>query len=308
MRTLVVGAGAVGGYFGGRMLEAGRDATFLVRPRRAAELAESGLVIRSPLGDVTLRPPTVLKENLKESFDLILLSCKAYDLEDAIASFAPAIGPTSAILPLLNGMRHLDILSDHFGPDRVLGGQCVIAATLNDAHEIVHLNDVQALSFGERDGTISDRVQAIASLMTGVKFGARASASILLDMWEKWVFLATLAGGTCLMRATVGDICSALGGADQLGRLFDECTSIAEAAGYRPRESFLERIRKTLGDKDSALTASMLRDVEKGTQIEADHVIGDLLRRAPSDHPAPILSIAYTHLKAYEARRNRMRR
>src|SRR4030081_2045427 len=131
MRFLVVGAGAVGGYFGGRLLEAGRDVTFLVRPRRAEELAGPGLRIRSRLGDVTIsKPPTIVRENLATAFDLVLLSCKAYDLAGAMTSFAPAVGSETVILPLLNGMRHLDVLDEKFGQDRVFGGQCFIAATL----------------------------------------------------------------------------------------------------------------------------------------------------------------------------------
>jgi 2-dehydropantoate 2-reductase len=116
MRVLVVGAGAIGGYFGGRLLEAGRDVTFLVRPRRAAELAQTGLVIRSKLGDMNLpAPPTVTSDTLRQAFDLVILSCKAYDLDDAMTSFAPAVGPETVILPLLNGMRHLDALEARFG-------------------------------------------------------------------------------------------------------------------------------------------------------------------------------------------------
>src|SRR6266498_4472728 len=156
MRTLVIGVGAIGGYFGGRLLEANRDATFLVRPRRAAELASSGVTIRSRFGDATLaKPPTILAENLRETFDLVLLSCKAYDLEGAITSFGPAVGPDTVILPLLSGMRHLDILDERFGAARLLGGQCLISVTLNEGHEIVHLNDAHELSFGEQDGTMS---------------------------------------------------------------------------------------------------------------------------------------------------------
>src|SRR5262245_6299718 len=118
MRVLVVGAGAIGGYFGGRMLEAGRDVTFLVRPRRAAELASAGLVIKSPNGDVTLKnPPTVQADTLKDKFDVVLLSCKAFDLKDAVKSFAPAAGAKTSIIPLLNGMLHLDVLDDRFGRD-----------------------------------------------------------------------------------------------------------------------------------------------------------------------------------------------
>ena len=301
MRILVVGAGAVGGYFGGRLLEAGRDVTFLVRERRAAELADSGLRIQSRLGDVTLSaPPTVLASTIAENFDLVLLSCKAFDLEGAIESFTPAVGRETAILPLLNGIRHLYILSDRFGPDRVLGGQCVIAATLNQKHEIVHLNESHAISFGERDGIISDRVKAIASLMAGARFDSKASTNILLDMWEKWVFLATLAGATCLMRAAIGDISTVSGGADLILRLFEECRSVAAAEGYQFSEAFVDRTRQILTAAGSPLTASMLRDIENNAPIEADHVIGDLLRR-----DLPLLSIVYAHLKAYEARRLR---
>jgi 2-dehydropantoate 2-reductase len=302
MRTLVVGAGAIGGYFGGRLREANRDVTFLVRPRRASELAAAGLRIRSPLGDAMLSaPPAVLAENLQEAFDLVLLSVKAYDLQEAMTSFAPAVGPETAILPLLNGMRHLETLGERFGPSHVLGGQCVIAATLNDKHEVVHLNEAAALSFGERDGTMSERVKAIGNLMAGARFESRASATILLDMWEKWVFLATLAGGTCLMRGAIGDIAAAPGGADLVLRLLDECRAIAAAQGYAPRDTFLDRIRPMLTAVGSDFTASMLRDIENGAPIEADHIIGNLLQRGPSH----LLPIVYTHLKTYEARRAR---
>ena len=175
MRTLVVGAGAIGGYFGGRLMEINRDVTFLVRPKRALELAAHGLRIRSRFGDVTLaNPATVLAENLKETFDLVLLSCKAYDLESAITSFAPAVGADTVILPLLNGMRHLEILNERFGRERLLGGQCLIAAALSNG-EIVHLNDTHELSFGEQSDALSDRVKAVAALMDGARFKAHAS-------------------------------------------------------------------------------------------------------------------------------------
>jgi 2-dehydropantoate 2-reductase len=200
MRILVVGAGAIGGYFGGRLLEAGRDVTFLVRERRAAELAADGLVIKSAFGDFTRpAPPTVLARDVEAPFDVILLSCKAYSLDDAIRSFAPAVGPDTVILPLLNGMRHLDLLDAHFGKTHVLGGQCVIAATLDAEHRVIHLSRNHELSFGERAGALSDRVRAITDAMQGAAFEGRASERILAEMWEKWVFLAAFAAGACLM-------------------------------------------------------------------------------------------------------------
>lgn len=306
MRILVLGAGATGGYFGGRLLEAKQDVTFLVRPARAVALARSGLRIHSRFGDWHIpQPPVLVAGDLRESFDLVLLSCKAYDLEDAIASIRPAVGPQTAILPLLNGMRHLDDLDQAFGRGRVLGGLCAIAATLNEQGEIVHLNDVHSISFGERDGSLSSRVQAIAAAMHGARFDSRAITHILPAMWEKWVFLASLAAGTCLLRAAVGDIVEAPGGTEFMRGVFEECRAIAAAAGYPVRDEFVDRTRATLTTPGSRFTASMLRDMEANARIEAEHVIGDLIRRAGLQ--PPLLGIAYTHLKAYEMRRARTR-
>ena len=305
MRVLVVGAGAIGGYFGGRLLQAGRDVTFLVRPRRASELASAGLVIKSPNGDVTLTsPPTVQADKLDKTFDVVLLSCKAFDLDDAIKSFAPAVGPKTAILPLLNGMKHLDILEQRFGANAVLGGQCAIAVTLNEQREIVQLTPMQSLGFGERDGKMSDRVHAIADVMAAGKFGAAASTQVIQDMWEKWVFLASLAASTSTMRAAVGPILAAPGGRDFILGILDECSAVATAEGYPPAGPFSERAKGMLTAEGSQLTASMFRDIKAGAKVEADHVIGDLIARGDAAKvPVPKLKIAYTHLKAYENQR-----
>ena len=305
MRILVVGAGAIGGYFGGRMLQAGCDVTFLVRPRRAAELAAAGLVIKSPHGDVTLKnPPTVQADKLAEKFDVVMLSCKAFDLDDAITSFAPAVGAQTAIIPLLNGMRHLDTLDTRFGRKSVLGGLCAIAVTLNDKREVVQLAPLQSLSFGERDGKLSDRIRAIAKVFAKGNFDSAASETIVHDMWEKWVFLASLAAATCLMRTSVGNILAAAGGKDFVLGTLDECTAIAAAEGFAPRATFLERTRGMLTAEGSQMTASMFRDITAGAPVEADHVIGDLVARADAAKvPVPKLRTAYTHLKAYERAR-----
>jgi 2-dehydropantoate 2-reductase len=305
MRILVVGAGAIGGYFGGRLLQAGRDVTFLVRPRRASELASAGLVIKSPNGDVTLHnPPTVQADALKDKFDVVLLSCKAFDLDDAINSFAAAVGPNTAIIPMLNGMKHLDILDDKFGKERVLGGLCAIAATLNEKREVVQLQPMQSINYGERDGKLSDRVKAIDEAFKSGINGATASQNIMQDMWEKWVFLSSLAASTSLMRTSVGNILAAPGGRDFLLGMLDETSAIAAASGYAPGGPFFERVKGNLTTEGSPMTASMFRDVKAGLPVEADHVIGDLIARADAAKvPVPKLRIAYTHLKAYEKQR-----
>ena len=305
MRILVVGAGAIGGFFGGRMLGVGRDVTFLVRPRRAAELADAGLVIKSPNGDATLKnPPTVQADKLTEKFDVVLLSCKAFDLDDAIKSFAPAVGPQTAIVPLLNGMLHLDVLDRRFGSERVLGGLCAIAATLNEKREVLQLMPMQSLNFGERDGKSSTRVRTLADVLASGNFGGVASEHIIQEMWEKWVFLASLAASTCLMRTSVGNILAAPDGRDFILGMLDECSAVATAQGHAPRAPFLERSRGMLTAEGSPMTASMFRDITAGAPVEADHVIGDLVARGDAAKvPVPKLRTAYIHLKAYEKQR-----
>jgi 2-dehydropantoate 2-reductase len=305
MRILIVGAGAIGGYFGGRLLEAGRDVSFLVRARRAEQLQRTGLSIRSPRGHFDGPARTTLAQDLRGPFDLILLACKAYDLPAAMDSLAPAVGPHTAILPLLNGMRHLALLDRRFGAASVLGGQCVISTTLDDQGRVLHLNDTHSLSFGECDGSATGRTDRIASLFSGANFDWRASTAILQEMWDKWVFIAAAAGITCLMRAPVGDIVSAAA-ADLASSLLDECAAIATYQGFPPSQAALQRSRALLTAPGSALSASMLRDVQRGARTEADHIPGDLLDRSGEpQNTRAILRLAYAHLRAYEAGRSR---
>lgn len=306
MRILVIGAGATGGYFGGRLLESGQDVTFLVRAGRAAQLAEHGLVIRSSYGNATLPSPAVVQAGaLSEAFDVVLLSCKAYHLPQVIEDMAPAVGPHTMIVPLLNGMRHIDVLDERFGAERVLGGQCVIAATLDKQGVVHHLNQSHSLTFGERDGSRSERVERLLAAMSLAMFDPRLSTTVMQDMWDKWVFLASLAGITCLMRAPVGDIMAANGGEAATLQLLEDCRRVAELNHRAPADTVLARACSVLTEKGSKLSASMMRDLEQGGQIEADHVIGDMLARAGAHAESlTMLRTAYTHLKAYEARRD----
>lgn len=314
MRILVVGAGATGGYFGGRLLQHGRDVTFLVRGPRAAALARDGLVVHSPMGDATLdAPPTVRAFELNEPYDLILLSCKAYGLVAAVTDFAAAVGPQTAILPVLNGMAHLETLDQRFGSEHVLGGRCMIAATLDDNGGVQHLNRTHTLTFGERDGTSTPRLQAITAALSDAGFDARASSTIMQDMWDKWVFLATLAGITSLLRASVGNIVAAPGGTAATLALFAECCAVAERAGHIVSATTQQHARAILTEANSTLTASMMRDLQEGHAIEADQIIGDMLVRAAPPAAATeadaqprtpsMLAVVYACLKAYEAGR-----
>ena len=294
----------MGGYFGGRLMEAGCDVSFLVRPRRAEQLKRAGLNLQSRFGDAHLAVRAIVSGELESPFDLVILSAKAYDLDSSLDAITPAVGSKTVVLPLLNGLAHLDALQTRFGAERVLGGTCFISSTLDPSGTVVHLNDRHEVRFGELHEGISERVEAIADLMHPAKMISRASAAIVQEMWEKWTMLATLAGITCLMRASVGDIVAAPGGEALTLQLLGECAATAEASGHAPRPEVLEPARQTLTARGSTFSASMLRDLERGGPTEADHVIGDLIARAERAGIAtPLLRIAYCHLKA-SAHRN----
>jgi 2-dehydropantoate 2-reductase len=307
MRILVVGAGGIGGYFGGRLAAAGRDVTFLVRPKRAELLRQKGLIIRSPKGNLHLADPRlVTADALKETFDLVLLGCKAYDLDDAMASFAPAVGPQTMILPTLNGMRHLERLETRFGAEAVLGGACFISTTIAPDGAILHMNDLDRIAFGDRKGGMPARIEAIAEAFSDAGFDIEASPNIIQGMWDKWVFITSTAGMTCLMRAAIGDYVAA-GASDLVLKLIDECLEIAAANGFALDSAAVQRIRGFLTMPGSPITASMLRDIEGNGRIESDQIVGDMLARAkPDSRPSyTMLNIIHAHLKAYEAQRER---
>ncbi len=309
MKILILGAGAVGGYFGGRLVQAGADVTFLVRPPRAQKLAQTGLVIKSPLGDAQIPVRTVLQEAVRPDYDLVILSCKAYDLEASIASIGGAVGPNTLILPLLNGMAHLGRLEQAYGRARVPGGTCSIASTLDADGSVLHLSKFQWITCGPRAGNHAHAgamLQQLAQAYARVAVECKVSADIEQDMWEKFVLLASLAAMTSLMRANVGEILAAADGEALMREMLSTCVAAAGAAGHAPRAESLQLTEGMLFARGSAFTASMLRDIEAGGRVEADHIVGDMLRRArAAGADARRLAAAYCHLQAYEARRQR---
>ncbi len=305
MRLLIVGAGATGGYFGGRLAQAGRDVTFLVRPARAQQLRAGGLQIVSPHGDVTLAPKLVEAAALDASYDAIILAVKAYSLDGALKDIAPAMGPKTVILPLLNGMKHMDAIASVYGTDALLGSLCSIAVMVDEQGRIVHFSQFHNFVYGETSGVRSERIERLDAVMQHAVFDARLSLSIKQDMWNKWMMLATLAGVTCLMRGSIGEIEAAPGGRDFVHQFFDEVVAVAAAEGFGPSAEFLEATRTLLTAQGSSLTSSMYRDLAKNGPIEADEIIGDLLARARrAGVNTPLLAAAYALLSIYQRQRS----
>lgn len=300
MRILILGAGAIGGYFGARLIEAGADVSFLVRSARAALLAEHGLRVFGARGDFA-RPVRAVTE-VDAPYDLVLLSCKAYDLESAIASIRPAVGASTRVLPLLNGLRHLDLLDAAFGARRVLGGLCHISVTLEPDGSIRQFGSLERLTFGSRDR--EPVPAAIDAALRSAGPQATQSADVTGAMWDKFAFIATLAGATCLMRGSVGEIVATEEGADLMRRLHAECAAIAARSGCVPDTGAVEAAYGILTAPGSPLKASMLRDLERGARTECEHILGDLRRRAIGfGLDTPLLASALAHVRVYEAGR-----
>ncbi|MCG6874466.1 MAG: 2-dehydropantoate 2-reductase [Betaproteobacteria bacterium] len=304
MKILVLGAGGVGGYFGGRLAQAGSDVTFLVRERRAAQLRADGLVVQTPDGEFRVPAQAVQRHEISAPFDLVLLTCKAYDLDSAIDTIQPAVGPDTVVVPLLNGLAHLDRLDAAFGAGRVIGGSCGIAATLTPEGVVKQMSPFHWMRFGDRSGKPRTQVQKLAAAYAGTPVDASAVPDILLVMWEKFVLLTTLAACTCMMRGSVGDVLATPDGEATMRELLDTCIDTAKAAGHAPRAESLTQTESLLFARGSSFSASMLRDIERGGPTEADHIVGDMLRRARSAGlDARLLAAAYTHLRVYEGHR-----
>jgi 2-dehydropantoate 2-reductase len=303
LRILIVGAGAVGGYFGGRLAQAGRDVTFLVRPSRAKQLSHDGLRIISPHGDAVLSPKLISADKIDAPYDIIFLSVKAYALEAAMNDFAAAVGPETIIFPVLNGMRHIDILMKRFGEHAVIGGVCLVAAEIDHQGRIVQLADFQRLVYGERNGETTPRLKALDATLQGTGFDARLSPEIMQAMWEKWVQLASLGAITCLMRGTIGEIVAAPGGAELSIDALNESGAVAAACGYKPLEKVLSRHAAAMTTPGSSLTSSMYRDLRKGAPVENDHILGDFIERGSARGvTTPLLRTAFVNLRIYQNR------
>ncbi|WP_413725813.1 ketopantoate reductase family protein [Sodalis sp. RH16] len=304
MRMLVVGAGATGGYFGGRLALAGRDVTFLVRGKRAASLRSEGMRIITPSGELALQPQVTEAAEITRPYDAILIAVKAFSLDGVLEALRPAVDENTLIMPVLNGMKHLEVLAERYGKNAVIGGLCKIAGTLDDKGRIVQLSSLHELTYGELDSAASERITRLDRFFQGAGFNARLSPNIISEMWEKWLLLASLGAITCLMRGNIGQVASAPGGDAFARGVINEVLAVLVSQGYVRREEYIQQTIDLLTRKESVQTSSMYRDLMQGYEIEADQVIGDLVdiagRAALS---VPLLKATYVNLCVYRAAR-----
>ncbi|KNC08240.1 2-dehydropantoate 2-reductase [Pantoea sp. RIT-PI-b] len=299
MRILVVGAGATGGYFGARLAQAGRDVTFLVRERRFQQLQQTGLVLKTPGGTEVIPPQLAQASTLNGHFDLIILTVKSFGLDQAMSDIAPAVGPDTLIMPILNGMRHIDTLRARFG-DKVIGGLCKINATLGENGEVMQMTPLHRLYYGALDGNNDARLQRIDETLRAAQFDTIFSDNIISELWEKWLLLSTLGAVCCIARGNTQQVLNSNGGEALLQTIFGEVLAVLSAEGYQQRPAVTAKIYETLNNSQAAMTSSMYRDLTQGFEIEADQVIGDLLvRGARSGIVTPLLNAVYVNLQVY---------
>ncbi|OAK35597.1 2-dehydropantoate 2-reductase [Bacillus wiedmannii] len=301
MRILVLGAGGVGGFFGGRLVEKGEDVTFLVRSKRKKQLEERGLVIRSVNGDFSFQPKLITKEDRTAQFDVILFSTKAYHLNEAIQDLKPYVSEKTVIIPLLNGIAHVSQLQKEFGVEKVIGGLCFIETTLNDQGEIVQTSAANRLLFGEIKLQGSERIKHISKAFAGTKSSFVLSENITQDMWHKYLFITVMSGVTTLMRAPIGPIRESEGGHEFIRNLFEECVQIMRSMKAPVKDGIAQEHMKTIDKISYDMKSSMQRDMEKGSSIEGKYLQGYLLDVAEQfSIEAPLLGAVYQNLKVYE--------
>lgn len=301
MRILVLGAGGVGGFFGGRLVEKGEDVTFLVRSKRKQQLEEKGLVIRSVNGDFSFQPKLITKEDRTSPFDVILFSTKAYHLNEAIVDLKPFVGKNTVIIPLLNGIAQLSLLQKEFGVEKVIGGLCFIETTLNNEGDVVQTSVANRLVFGEIKPQDSERIKRISKTFADTKASFVLSENILQDMWHKYLFITVMSGVTTLMRAPIGPIRESDGGREFIRNLFEESVQIMKSMEAPVKDNIVEEHMKTIDKISYDMKSSMQRDMEKGSLIEGKHLQGYLLKLAEEmSIDVPLLSVVYQNLKVYE--------
>lgn len=304
MRILVVGAGATGGYFGARLAQAGQDVTFLLREKRALAVQRDGLTVHSPHGDFHFQPSVLQASQLTGPYDLILLTVKSFGLEAAIKDIAPVVGEDTMILPVLNGMKHIETLSQRFGEHALLGGLCKINATLDADGHIHQMTPMHQIYYGELSGEKTARIQRVDQAFKEAGFEAFLSETIMTDLWEKWLLLCSFGAITCTMHGNIGQVASAPGGTEFATGIVNEALTTMKAFGYAERAAAVAKVKEAVTDKLSEQTSSMYRDMTQGNPVEADQIVGDLVERAIRvGINVPLLQAAYTHLCVYQKNR-----
>lgn len=302
MRITVIGAGAVGGYFGGRMLEAGMDVTFLVREKRAEQLREKGLQIRSDLGEAHLHNLRLAIDPERiEACDLVIVAVKNYQLPVAIDSIRSLIAKGAKVLPLLNGVEHYDVLREAFGVEAVMGGMCQILAKLDQEGEVVQIGSVHDLSVGPLHAGQEQLGQLLKEACIGASMRISYRDDILKQIWKKYAFITAFSGVTTASRLPIGELIGCEATQKVLHNVLSEMSELAAAKEVPLADGFADHTLGLMHKMLKESTSSMHQDLMNGLPLEVESLQGGAIRMAVAcGLNLPTVSTLYGLIKPFE--------
>ena len=297
MKILILGAGAVGGFFGAHLIKSGANVSFLVREKRKDKLKKSGINIFSINGEFKVNPKLLDKNVSGQHFDVIILTNKSYDLIEAIREIKPYVN-TTAIIPLLNGMAHYDILDKEFGKEKIFGGTAYISTVINDDGSIQQITSRASIKFGPRTPKNIYIAKDFYEICKETEFDCDFSDNIELDLWRKYVLIGATATSTVLFQKPLGEINSTTYGKSLIKKIHEQCRNIVLSKGYDIGIEAQDYNLKLITDKGSLLKASMLRDFESGKQTECEHILGYLIELAKKNKvQCDLIKAAHTRIQ-----------
>ncbi len=302
MKIAVVGAGAIGGYYGALLQETGQEVTFLARGAHLRALRESGLRVE----DLD-RPPRALPVRATDAaedvgpVDLVLFTVKSYDTAAAAAHLPPLLGPRTAVLTLQNGVENVEILAERVGRDRVLGGACYIFASVPAPGVVRRTGGPRRVVFGELDGATSPRARAVQEALAATGVPVELSDRILTDLWEKYLFITAQGGMTALTRLPVGALRRTAATFEMYLDVASEVAAVGRAHGVPIPAGERERVRRLAESLDPASYSSLYTDLVRGARMELDALVGYVVRLGRRyGVPTPMCRAIYAALLAYD--------
>ena len=305
MRFAILGSGAVGGYYGARLARAGHDVTFVARGAHLAAIRERGLRIHSPLGDFTIEAPAEDDTSRLGPVDVVIVAVKAYDNASALPMIGPMLGDGTTVLTVQNGVDSVSEIAAIAGEARTLGGTTYIATALEAPGVIVQTGTHRRIVFGEVFGDlskVSDRVTRVRAAMREADIEADAVADGRIPIWEKFIFLATLAGFTGAARLPIGPVWADPFTRARFLEAAREIERIARAEGIAVASDVVDRIAPYVEGIPGSMRSSLLIDLSQGKRIEVEALQGAVVRRgARLGLPTPIIETLYAVLKLHAA-------
>ncbi|WP_053218616.1 ketopantoate reductase family protein [Virgibacillus senegalensis] len=301
MKIVIVGAGALGAYFGARWKEAGEDVTFLVRPKRASQLKKHGLKIQSRQGDYYIEQPELVEDATKiQEADLVLLAVKGYHLDGTLEQLQVLTDKGAKVLPVLNGIEHIQILQKKLGKNNVLGGLSFIISTLDEQGGVVHTSEFHDLVFGPLTPDQDDICRQIDAASKKANFNARWSDDIETDMWKKYMFITSFSGITTAADLPIGTIRNFPETFEIAKAMLQEMKLLANQHNINLTKEHVDQAVQRLNGLDKTATSSMHQDRRKGISLEVEHLHGGALRlAAESEIELPTIRAVYGLIKPF---------